>query len=77
MTTEKPSTRLYVIIESTPSTEDEPATKRPVALIKTTSAAAALRHYVAPKFVATLAGQEALYACAEAGIKPEVASSDE
>jgi hypothetical protein len=68
-----PSTRLYVVLESVAATEDEPATTKPVALIRTTSAAAGLRHFVTPKYECKLADQETLYACAEAQIKPEVA----
>jgi hypothetical protein len=68
------ATRLYVIVETTPTTEDNAASTHPVALIRSTSAAAALKHFVTPKYVAQFAEQEDLYACAKAGIEPVVAS---
>lgn len=75
---EPKATRLYVVIETTPATEDDPASTRPVALVRTTSAAAALKHFVTPKYESRFAEQDDLYACAEAQIKPvtAVASDD-
>lgn len=61
-------TRSYYIAEVTGEAPD--TTETPAALIKTTSAAAALRYWVTPRYVVRLAEQDDFYACAEAGIKP-------
>jgi hypothetical protein len=75
--TKAPGTRLYVIIETTAATEDEPGQTRPVALIRTTTPAAALKHFVTPKYESRFAEQADLYACAKADIEPVDASDAE
>jgi hypothetical protein len=64
------ATRAYYIAEVTET--EGGTTQKPAALIKTTSAAAALRYFVTPRYVVRLAEQDDIYACAEAGIKPVV-----
>jgi hypothetical protein len=75
---ESTPTRLYVVWE-TPATGDDGTTAedKPVAVVDTTSAAAALRHFVKPRFSVRVASPRDMINVHAAGIKIETPSAED
>jgi len=69
-------TRLYLVTEKVPASEDAPAHDKPAALILAKTPAGALKHFTASKYSVKYAEQMDMLAAVEAGIKPQAASVD-